>query len=304
MTDTPTPFRPRLWLENSAFRGMVRLLQGIPYAQRLAVMSWLTRRVIGPAVGYRGRALRNLALIYPDKPLAERRAIADQVLDSMGRTVMENYSRKEFRANIATHQIEGPGLAAARAAQEAGRPIIFSSGHWSNHEATRTALDLAGFSVGAIYNPMKNQYFNQHYVESITDVSGPVFPRGRDGMRDFLQFLSKGGHAFLLHDVYFAKGLWFDFLGRPAKTAVSAAQIALRFDALLIPYFNTRQPDGTRFKIELLEPIPHTDPAQMTRALMDLLEDRIAQDPGQWLWVHRRWKGKPPARPSEAPQPQ
>ncbi|MEM9350875.1 MAG: lauroyl acyltransferase [Pseudomonadota bacterium] len=278
------------WLLNAFFLGLIRILRLLPYERRLATMAWLASRVFGPLAGYRRRALNNLALIYPDMPEAERHAIATRVLEGFGRTLIENYSRDEFRARIADHDIEGPGLAAAMKAKEEGRAIIFSSGHYANHEATRTALDLAGFSVGGLYKPMQNPWFNEHYVESIVDVSGPIFARGKEGTKGFLRFLSKGGQGFLLHDVFYNRGEWMDFLGTPAKTAFSAAELALRFDAVLIPYFNTRQADGVSFKIELFDPIEPSDPRTMTRALMDLLEEKIAEDPSQWLWVHRRWK--------------
>ena len=283
-------FSFKYWIENALFVGVIGALKLLPYERRLNAMSWVTRKFIGPLVNYRRRALNNLAMIHPDWPLEKRQAVAEQVLDTLARTIIENYSRDEFRKRIEDHEIEGPGLAAALEAKANGRAIIFSSGHWSNHEATRTALDLRGFKVGGIYNPMKNPYFNEHYVDSIAHVSGPIFPRGKDGVRAFLDFLRNGGHGFLLHDVYFHKGEWMDFLGKPARTAFSAAEMALKFDALLIPYFNTRKADGVSFQIELLDPIEHTDPRQMTRELMDHLEKKIESDPGQWLWVHKRWK--------------
>ena len=299
MTDTPEidqrPPEPGHWLQNQLFRGVIASLSVLPYERRLAAMSWMSRRFIGPLAGYKARALKNLAMVYPEKSEAERQAIAERVLDSFGRSIMENYSRQEFRERIAKHEIHGPGLAAAQAAQEAGQPVIFSSGHYSNHEATRTALDLAGFKVGGLYKPMSNPYFNLHYVDSITEVSGPVFPLGKEGTKDFFHFLSNGGHGFLLHDVHYARGPKINFLGKPAKTALSAAELALKFDGLLIPYFNTRQPDGVSFKIELCAPIPTSDPLTMTKELVGLLEEKIATDPGQWLWIHRRWKGVPGA---------
>ncbi|MEL6609873.1 MAG: lauroyl acyltransferase [Pseudomonadota bacterium] len=291
MSTAPTQSRRFLfWIEDLGFRGLIRALHLLPYERRLATMGWFARKVIGPLAGYRDRALKNLAMVYPDKPEAERRAIADQALDTFGRTLIENYSRPEFRARIAKHTIEGPGLAVALEAQAQGRTVIFSSGHFGNHEATRTALDQAGFTIGAIYRPMKNPFVNRHYVESISEVSGPVFPRGRDGFKGFMDFLGNGGHAFLLFDVHAVKGQRLPFMGHEASTAFSAADLALRFDGLLIPYFNTRQPDGVTFKIELEEPIPHGDPRDMMTELTSRLEARIERDPGQWLWIHRRWK--------------
>ncbi|MEM1237701.1 MAG: lauroyl acyltransferase [Pseudomonadota bacterium] len=283
------------WLQNLLFISMIRVLRWLPYEKRLAAMGWASKNVVGPLSGYRRRARKNLKLIYPDKPQEERGEIADKVLENFGRGIMENYSHKEFREKIKEMKIEGPGLEAARAAQAEGRPIIFTSGHYSNHEATRTALDLAGFKVGGLYKPASNRYFNAHYVETGAVVSGPVFPLGKAGTVQFFRFLKKGGQGFLLHDVYVHGAQHIDFLGKPARTAVSAAELVLKLNGVLIPYFNTRQPDGVSFKIELLDPIPASDARTMTVELVRLLEERIHEDPSQWLWIHRRWKGVPGA---------
>ena len=81
-----------------------------------------------------------------------------------------------------------------------------------------------------------------------------------------------------------------DFLGQPARTATSAADLALRYDALLIPFYATRLPDGLSFAIDLEAPIAHSDAATMTAALSASLEVRVRANPEQWFWIHRRWK--------------
>ena len=96
--------------------------------------------------------------------------------------------------------------------------------------------------------------------------------------------------ATLLIDVYDADGTEMPFLGRPALTALSAAQLALRYDALLVPYFGIRAADGVSFSVEIDAPIPHPEPRDMMRAATAALEARITRHPEQWFWVHRRWK--------------
>lgn len=284
------PSTLQLRMEDWLFRLVVGTLRFLPYSRRLRVMAWLCRRVIGPIAGYKSRADANLKMIYPEMPATRRKEIVDGVLDGFGRTLIENYSRPEFRARIKTMTPKGPGLQQALDALKTGRGVIFSSGHYSNHEAARVALDELGFKVGGLYRPMKNPFVNTHYVESITDVSGPVFAQGKDGLKAFYDFLQNGGHGFLLHDVHFGRGEPFPFLGRPAMTAFSAAIIAKRFDTLLVPYFVTRQADGESFDIEFEEPIPHGETEAMMRDLVDRLERRVEANPTQWLWFHRRWK--------------
>ena len=80
------------------------------------------------------------------------------------------------------------------------------------------------------------------------------------------------------------------FLGEPARTALSAAELSLRYKADLIPFYATRQPDGLSFEVDLEAPIPHTTALEMTTALTRSLEARVKAHPGQWFWIHRRWR--------------
>ena len=135
---------------------------------------------------------------------------------------------------------------------------------------------------------MRNRYFNSHYVRTMEAFGGPVFPQGRSGTAGFVRHLKAGGLLVLLFDQS-AKGAQIDFLGKPARTALSAAELALRYDAVLIPFYATRAADGLSFSVELEAPIPPSTAIDMTIALTRSLEARIKSDPGQWFWIHRRW---------------
>ena len=96
--------------------------------------------------------------------------------------------------------------------------------------------------------------------------------------------------AVLLSDIYDGLGVQIDFLGKPAPTATSIADIALKTGALIVPFFGVRHPDFYGFDAILEEPISHGDPIEMMREATKRLEARIFENPGQWMWVHRRWK--------------
>lgn len=292
MSDGADPtFRPDHFLVNLAARGLIGLSLALPYAWRVGFVGWLMRRVIGPLAGYRQRALENLALVWPDRPLAERQAIAEASLDNAGRTLIENYSTRAFTARARGLQPEGPGYAALMAARSEKRPVILVSGHFGNYEAARAALVARGFQIGGLYRNLSNRYFNAHYVRTMEAFGGPVFPQGRAGTAGFVRHLKAGGQLVLLFDQDVASGVALPFLGQPARTALSAAELALRLKADLIPFFATRQPDGLGFRVELDAPIPHSDPETMMCSVTEALETRVRAHPGQWFWIHRRWKG-------------
>jgi Kdo2-lipid IVA lauroyltransferase/acyltransferase len=277
-----------------ALRGLIGIALALPYRWRVPLMGGLMARIIGPLAGYRRRAMAHLALIYPNMPGPARRRLAHGVLNNAGRTIIENYSGAGFGRQLAGAQITGPGLAALAEAKAAGRPVIFVTAHFGNYEAPRHVLLARGYTIGGLYRPMSNPYFNSHYVRTMEGVSGPVFDKSPRGTMGFARFLRGGGMATILFDIYYHGGPAIPFLGLPAPTATSAAEFALRFKALLVPYFGIRAKDGLNFQIELGAPIPYSDPVTMTQAMTRLLEEQVAARPEQWFWVHNRWKADRP----------
>lgn len=276
------------WLADKALRALIGSVMTLPYKSRVPMMGSALRRAIGPLAGYRRRAEANLALIYPNMGVLDRRRIAAEACDNFGRTLIENYSHKDFATHLANTLPAGDGLDAL--AQAKGRPVIFVTGHYGNHEAPRQVLTRLGHSIGGLYRKMANPYFNAHYAPTMTSWGGPVFEQGGAGTIGFARHIKSGGMGTLLFDVHQDAGEPLDFLGHPARTALSAAQIALKFDALLIPYFGTRRDDGLGFDITLDAPISHTNAKEMMQAATDRLAARVAANPSQWFWVHRRWK--------------
>ena len=94
----------------------------------------------------------------------------------------------------------------------------------------------------------------------------------------------------LLFDIYDSDGEVVDFLGKPAPTMTSAADIALKTGALLVPFFGVRKPDGRNFEVIFEDAIPHSDALTMTKDMTQRLEAQVAKNPQQWFWIHRRWK--------------
>ena len=286
----------RYWLEDKAIRGVFWSLLRLPYETRVRVMGWVTATLIAPLIGYDKRIRANLAHACPDLPEAEIRRLVRAVPNTVGRALIESYSGAEFTDRLRDTPIEGPGLAALNAARDEHRTAILVTGHFANYDAARAALKAQGHAVAGLYNPMKNAYFNDHYTATMAAIADPIFPRGRRGLTDLMRHLKSGGIAGLLVDQFMRHGEMLTFFGQPAPTALSAAELALRFKAPLIPIYAIRQPDGLSFRVGTEAPIPPTDPATRTQALNDSLEVRVRANMEQWFWIHRRWKPERHAR--------
>lgn len=276
-----------------AGQAAIGALLRLPYDRRVPAMGWLARRVVGPLAGARRRVAANLRHVLPDLTPADHRRITAQVMDNFGRSLIEIFSGPDFAARAAAATVEGEGLATLRAAHAAGRPVVLVTAHLGNYDAARAWLLAQGFRVGGFYRPLANPLFNPRYVAAISRIGTPLFPAGREGMAGMVRFLRGGGMLGLVADHHMGTGVPLDFLGRPALTALSAAELALRYDAPLVPLYGIRQPDGLSFRIRIEAPVPPSDPATMTAALNASAGAVIRAHMGQWFWLHRRWKGAP-----------
>ncbi|PWE34401.1 lauroyl acyltransferase [Maritimibacter sp. 55A14] len=277
-------------LSDLAIRGLIRAAFLLPYRWRVPAVGWLTGQILAPLVGWRARIRANLAHVLPDLPRAEVRRLCREVPDNAGRTFIEFYSVEEFHDRMRRAPLVGPGLAVFDAAKAEGRPVVMISGHFANYQAINVAINLHGEQIGVLYRPMNNPYFNKHYVETTRRIAEPIFPRDKRGMAQLIRHLRGGGNVGILIDQFFRNGAALDFFGKPAPTALSAAELALKTDALLLPAFAIRQENGLDFIVEMEEPIPHSDAETMTQDFNRRLEARVRAHMGQWLWIHRRWK--------------
>ncbi|MCX7645624.1 MAG: lysophospholipid acyltransferase family protein [Rhodobacteraceae bacterium] len=275
---------------NAALRGLLGIARMMPYERRIPFVGAVTRGLVAPIAGYHRRSEANLRLVFPAMPPAERRRIARAAADNAGRALAEIFSGAEFIDRIREAPATGPGHAAIAEARAAGRPVILVSGHFGNYDVPRGWFAARGVEVGGLYKPLANQAFNEAYVAAIARVSTPVFERGRKGLGQMIGFLREGGVLGVLFDQRIPRAETLDFLGHPARTAFSAAELALKYDALMVPVYGIRQPDGLSFEFAAEPPIPHGDPRTMMQAATDSLAARVRARPEQYFWIHRRWK--------------
>ncbi|CAM3179130.1 lysophospholipid acyltransferase family protein [Paracoccus nototheniae] len=278
-------------LANGAFLAIMQLALLLPYRRRVPAMGWVFAHLIAPVAGWRRRIRDNLTLARPDLSGPEIEALVRAVPDNAGRSLAEIYSAAEFTARIReSAPVEGPGLPALEAALEANRPVILACAHFGNYDAMRAALSGRGWPVGALYRPMNNEAFNRHYVPAITAIAEPMFPRGRAGLAAMLRFLRGGGWLALGFDQYDREGAELRFFDLPTRTVLTPAELARRYDALLVPIAGIRQPDGLSFRVHVGAPVALDEPRAMMQALNDDLEMLVRRHMDQWFWVHRRWK--------------
>jgi len=279
---------------------VVRFLLGIlsilPYQKKIALGGLIYQKIISPLSGNRERIIDNLKLIFPNLERRKREELCRQVPNNIGRTVFELLSPNAFSNIAKSAKVSGPGFKILKDAQEQKKPVILVSGHFGNYDVVRVVLNTNQISVGALYKPMSNPYFNTFYERCIKQIAEPLFSRGRAGMGNMMRYLEDGNVVALLIDQYMSHGEPLKFLGHTAYTATSAAKLALKHDALLITFYVVRNNDGVNFDLVFESPVKPSTPSEMTQVLNDRLEKQIRKNMGQWLWTHRRWKSPSPIK--------
>ncbi len=286
----PRSTRIGYYLSNLFLRGLIGLVGLVPYRYRVPMMGGFTARVLAPLAGFDKRVRNNLALVRPDLTGDEIERLCRAVPNNAGRSIIELYAGRPFIERARAAPVSGPGLAALEAARAANKPVILMTGHFGNYDAARANLIARGFDMGALYRRMANPYFNEHYVRKLEAVGTPMFEQGRRGMSQMVRHLKSGGIIAIVGDLHAHGGRELTFFGQPAVTSIVPAELALKYDAMLLPVYAVRQDNGLDFEIVIQDPIPHSDPETMTQTINDGLEELVRAHMDQWFWIHRRWK--------------
>ena len=287
---TGDKFRIEHHAENLALQSILRLAMLFPYKVRIPLVGWIAANVVGPVAGWNKRVRDNLALVAPDMPKADVERIKRAVANNVGRTLIEIYSGAEFVTRVRDTQLTGPGVTALEKVLGQNRPLILVTGHIGNYDVIRAALSARDVQIAALYKPMSNKIFNAHYLKAISAIGEPVYSTDGRGVTRLVLHLRNGGTIGVVADVASTKSPPLTFFGQEALTATSAAEWALKYDALIIPIFALRQKNGLDFKIHVAEPIAHDAPEKMMQSYNDILEALVRENMDQWFWIHRRWK--------------
>jgi Kdo2-lipid IVA lauroyltransferase/acyltransferase len=236
---------------------------------------------------FRRRAEANLALVWPDRTAAERRRIIRAAGAHCFRIGVEYVRLDRIARKLTIHIEGGDHLAAARTA---GRGAVLVSAHFGNWEAIRVAALRLGCEAGFIYRPQNNRYLDRFALRLLACAGRPVLQKGRQGMRQLVTHVSRGGFVMILVDQRNTGAPFIDFLGRPAETATGAAEVARRTGAALIPVRALRNVEARRFEVTFEAPVTGEDSRAMMAEVNRRIGAWIEAAPEQWFWFHRRWR--------------
>lgn len=297
----------RIYLEYAPVKLVLMTLGRLP-----APAAYRIGRSFGKIAYLLARDLRrtgeiNLRLAFPEKSKEERVKLLRESFDNLGRELglfsqMRTRSREELKQLIEPEGWEN--LEKSKA--ERGNRLIFYTGHLGAWEMTSFGISLMGhpftFLVRRIDNPMIEQL-----VDEVRTKFGNRTIDKLSAARSMLKLLRSGEHALgLLTDLNTLddEAIFVDFFGVPAATTFVIAKLAVRTNTPLIAFFAPWSEEKGKYLLIAEPPIfpectgdEEADVRRVTIEITRRVENQIRRFPGQWLWIHKRWKTRPPGEP-------
>ena len=278
--------------------GLLWLVHWLPLGVQAALGNGLGRLLHAVAGSRRRIALRNVELCLPERSAAQREALVREHFRWLGRSIIERpllwyASPKRLRRLI---HVDGD----VKLAERSPRPVMWLVPHFM-------ALDVAGSAtqlfqsnpVGSIYQAQSNPVFDAAIRKGrMRFGQGDLWPRS-DTALPLVRGIRRGFSFFNLPDMDFGikDAAFVPFFGVPAATLLAPSQLARSLKMVVQPVLAEILPGGRGYRVNFLPPWtdwPSDDPLADTRRLNEWIEARIRENPAQYLWVHKRFKTRPP----------
>ena len=288
---------PRYWL-TWLFVGWLRLTAALPWQATIVIHRWIGRVVWHLLPGRRRVVVRNLEICFPELDPRARLELARRSFENAAISVGE-VGIAWFSRQLPPVRVEGREHLDAALAK--GNGVILLSGHF-------TTLELTGLFVKPL-TPL----FAFMYRARSNALLDAVQARGRERTAH-LSFSNTDTRAMLraLRDnatVWYAPDQahtgagaeLLPFFGEPAMTNTATARLARVSGAAVLPFQFRRLDDGSGYLVRF-EPavagMPSDDATADTMKLTSILEGFIRSCPEQYLWTHRRFKGRGSSLPN------
>jgi len=264
-------------------------------------------RVLGSLVyridrKHRERSLGNLRRSFPELSERHREKLArDSVQQLLMLFVEVLFTTRLIRIDTWAQYVELENFAEVfELLMRPGRGLILLTGHYGNWEVLGYVLATLGFETTSIARRMDNPYVNE-WILGVRERQGQRIIDKKGATNDVLDVLKNGGAVgFIADQNAGSKGVFVDFFGRKASTYKSIGLLAMEYQVPVVIGYARRSGAEFRFRIgaqDIIYPADwktQDDPLRyITQRYTRAIEDMVRVDPGQYLWVHRRWKSRP-----------
>jgi KDO2-lipid IV(A) lauroyltransferase len=295
----------REWLEYAVAWTGLKLLGLLPRPAARWVGASFASLAYAFRTPLRRAAMFNLHLAFPDWSAAKRKNVIRGMIRQIGCMAGEFSQFPRYTPQNIERVVVLDGSENFDAGQRRGKGVLFLTGHMSAWELSSFAHALYGHPLDFLVRPISNARVDA-FVNHYRCMSGNRPIDKNKSARAILKVLADGGTVGILsdHNTALEEGVFVDFFGIPASTTSGLARIALRTDAAVVPGFLFWDESLHKYRLRFEPPVElarsgdeEADVRENTQRFTRVIEDYVRAHPDQWLWVHKRWKTRPPGEP-------
>jgi KDO2-lipid IV(A) lauroyltransferase len=290
------------WLQFAFAWALLKFLGALPLplARRVASGMAAVMALFQPRL--RHTALLNLRLAFPEWSERQRRAIVHRMVKHLGCMAAEFAHIPRFTRETMQRLVVLDGFENYAAAESRGQGVIFFTGHTGAWEIMPIAFSLLHHPIYFLARRIASPRVNR-LIESYRCATGNRPIEKNQSARIVFRALRQGASVGFLadHNTMPEEAVFVPFFGIQAATTSGAARLALRTGAAVLPSYmywdESLRKHRLRFEaaVELArtgdeEADVRENTARFTRAL----EQFVRAHPEQWMWMHKRWKNRPP----------
>ncbi|KAA6464647.1 lipid A biosynthesis acyltransferase [Acidobacteria bacterium AB60] len=288
------------WLVTVVARGLGRL----PRPAARLITGLITGLLYVLLARLRRVGQRNLELALPELSAAARRKTLRRLFRNLGWQLVEFCRMPRYTPENIADWICTEGLERYLAAEARGKGVLILTGHLGAWELSSFYHSLMGHPMGMVIRRLDNRRLDE-YVNRIRCMRGNHVLHKDDFARGLLTAMRSGQAVGILMDTNMTppQGVFARFFGVEACTASGLARVALRTGAAVLPGFLLWEPNEGRYVLHFGEELTFCptgdtegDILAATQQCNDVLESWIRRYPDQWLWIHKRWKTRPPGQ--------
>jgi KDO2-lipid IV(A) lauroyltransferase len=259
---------------------------------------------------HRERAMANLGRAMPELSPGQRERIARDSMRELAMFAIETaFTTRLIRIDSWARHIElGDRIPeSVELMMKRGQGLIMLTAHYGNFEILGYVLAMLGFPMASVARPLDNPYVSE-FVFGVREKMGQRVIVKKGATEEVTEELDKNGVvSFVADQNAGSKGIFVDFFGRKASTYKSIGLVAMSYNVPIVVGYARRKSARFEFLIGVEDIIypddwkDQPDPLRyITQRYTAAIESFVRAEPGQYWWVHRRWKTRPKGELPEA----
>jgi KDO2-lipid IV(A) lauroyltransferase len=288
----------QIHLEYALVWPLWQTFQRMPIAWIRTASRWILKTMLLAMPRRRKMMLSNIALCFPQLTVSEQTAMADESLDTFARGLAVFSHMPAILEKKDVPWLHYEGVEHLEKVLALGKGVIAFNAHFGCWEMSSAYVMHHHKNVAAVYRPLDNPKIDALVAHQRCFGGGFMMDR-RKVIREGLPLLRNNGILGIVVDQNFAGGgVFVHFFGRLAATTPIVSIMARRTEAAVLPMHSYWENDQLILKWEA--PLALSENPDATKAVEEdtqkmttVVENWIREKPGQWFWLHNRWKRRP-----------